>query len=275
MTLPLEAVRSLLFAPGKDELKLAKALDSAADLVVADLEDAVPPAEKEAARDTIAKVFARQRGRALRFVRINAPGTEWAEADLAALAEIAPDGLMVPKATPSALTALGDEGLPVIALVETAAGVRDAYETAAHPRVAALMLGGADLAAEANLEVRADGQELLHARSTLVFASVAAGIRPPFDVVHLDVHDDAALEAEARLARSLGFGGKACVHPAQLAGVHRVFTPTEAETEHANAVLAAFDDAARRGESVVLLDGKLVDPPIVNRARATLARAAR
>ncbi|MFD2398176.1 aldolase/citrate lyase family protein [Prauserella oleivorans] len=133
MTLPLEAVRSLLFAPGKDELKLAKALDSAADLVVADLEDAVPPAEKEAARDTIAKVFARQRGRALRFVRINAPGTEWAEADLAALAEIAPDGLMVPKATPSALTALGDEGLPVIALVETAAGVRDAYETAAHP----------------------------------------------------------------------------------------------------------------------------------------------
>ncbi|PXY36881.1 hypothetical protein BA062_10100 [Prauserella flavalba] len=266
-------MRSLLFAPGKDERKLTKALASGADLVVADLEDAVPPGEKEAARETIARVFAREPRDRPRFVRINAPGTEWADGDLAALADIRPDGIMVPKATPSALAALGEHGPPVLALIETAAGVREAYETAAHPRVAALMLGGADLAAEANLEVRADGQELLHARSTLVFASVAAGIRPPFDVVHLDVRDDAGQEAEARLARSLGFGGKACVHPAQLSGVHRVFTPTEAETAHAKAVLAAFDDAAGRGESVVLLDGKLVDPPIVARARTTLARA--
>ncbi|MBK1783206.1 CoA ester lyase [Prauserella sp. ASG 168] len=263
----------MLFAPGKDERKLAKALASEADLVVADLEDAVPPGEKELARATIAAAFATRRSRGLSFVRINAPGTPWFADDVAALSGVALDGIMVPKATPSALGALDEDGPPVIALIETAAGVRDAYETAAHPRVVALMLGGADLAAEANLELRADGQELLHARSVLVFASIAAGLRPPFDVVHLDVRDDAAQEAEARLARSLGFGGKACVHPAQLAGVHRVFTPTEEETAHASAVLAAFDDAQRRGESVVLLNGKLVDPPIVASARTTLARA--
>lgn len=279
----LAPVRSLLFAPGHQEAKLRKALASGADAVIADLEDAVPPEEKDAARRSVATVFA---GTPVddpadgsvhrRWVRVNAPGTPWFEADLGALADTAVDGLMLPKATASsleALDALQPTGPPVIALVETAAGVRDAYRTAEHPRVAALMLGGADLAAEAALQVRADGQELLLARSTLVFASAAAGLRAPFDVVHLDVRDEAALEAEARLARSLGLGGKACVHPAQLAGVHRVFTPTAEETAQARAVLAAAREAEEQGRAVALLNGRLVDPPIVAQARTVLARA--
>ncbi|OZM70439.1 CoA ester lyase [Amycolatopsis antarctica] len=267
------SLRSLLFAPGKDEAKLRKALASGADAVIADLEDAVPPPEKGAARATTTRVFAEEPVRCLRFVRVNGAGTEWLGDDLAALREVGVDGLMVPKATPAAIEALGPEGPPVIALIETAAGVRLAHETAAHPRVAALMLGGADLAAEANLEVRPDGQELLFARSTLVFASVEAGIRAPFDVVHLDVRDDEAQRAEATLARSVGFGGKACVHPAQLDGVHSVFTPTADETGHARTVLAVYEEAMARGDSVALLNGKLIDPPIVLRAQATLARA--
>ena len=268
-----EALRSLLFAPGKDEAKLRKALATHADGVIADLEDAVPPGEKDTARRTIATVFATEPKRGPRFVRINTPGTPWAADDLAAVAELDIDGVMLPKATPSTLDAIGPDGPPVIALVETALGVRFAWETASHPRVAALMLGGADLAAEANLELRADGQELLFARSSLVFASAAAGIRAPFDVVHLDVRDDAGQEAEARLARSLGFGGKACVHPAQLDGVHRVFTPTAAEIEHGRGVLAAYEQAMARGDAVALHEGKLVDRPVVLRAQATLSRA--
>ncbi len=117
----------------------------------------------------------------------------------------------------------------MIAIVETALGVRQAYETARLPRVAALVLGAVDLGAELGLEPRADGQEVLYARSQLVVDSAAAGIRSPFDLVHLDTRDDEGLEAEARLARSLGFRGKACIHPAQVEIVNRVFSPTKEE----------------------------------------------
>ncbi len=266
-------IRSLLFAPGNDARKLRKALSSEADAVVADLEDAVAPADKRDARQTVAAVFADVPPRSQRFVRINAPETGFSEADLASVAALDCDGLMVPKATPTTLDVLDTRGPPVLALIETAAGVRDAYVTAAHPRVAALMLGGADLAAESNLEVRADGQELLFARSTLVFASTAARIRSPFDVVHQGVHDSEAQEHEARMARSLGFGGKACVHPAQLDGVHKVFTPSAEETEHAQQIVAAYDSAMARGDAVALLHGRLIDQPIVLRARSIIAHA--
>ena len=105
----------------------------------------------------------------------------------------------------------------MIAIVETAQGLRLAYETASSPRVAALLLGAADLGAELGWEPRPDGLELLYARSKVVADSAAAGIRGPFDIVHLDTRDDAGLEAAARFARSLGFRGKACIHPAQVA----------------------------------------------------------
>lgn len=275
MNADLSGIRSLLFAPGDDPRKLRKALASDADAVVADLEDAVVPSAKAAARQAVAEVFAEVPADGLRFVRVNAPETGLLAEDLAALDCVEHDGLMLPKATRASLEALGADGPPVIGLIETAAGVRDAYDAAAHPRVAALMLGGADLAAEANLEVRADGQELLFARSTLVFASTAAGIRAPFDVVHLDVRDADAQRWEAELARSLGFGGKACVHPEQLAGVHTVFTPSAAETEEAERILQAYRQAEERGDAVALLNGKLIDLPIVLRARSTLARASR
>jgi citrate lyase subunit beta/citryl-CoA lyase len=208
-----------------------------------------------------------------RLVRINALGTEWAAEDLACPATAHIDGLVVPKATPAALEALDPDGPPVIALIKTAAGVRLAHETAGPPRVAALMLGGADLAAEASLEPRTDGYELLLARSTLVMASAEAGIRAPFDVVHPDVTDHHGQHTEAVLARSLGFAGKACIHPTQLDDVHRVFMPTEQELEHAREIVTAYQDAQARGDAVTLIDGELVDAPIVQRARSTLARA--
>jgi citrate lyase subunit beta/citryl-CoA lyase len=163
----------------------------------------------------------------------------------------------------------------VIAIIETAAGVRAAYETAVAPRVAALLLGAVDLGAELGLEPRADGLEVLYARSQLVVDSAAAGIRPPFDIVHLDVRDDAGLEAECRLARSLGFRGKGCIHPAQIDIVNRVFAPSDAELEWARDVVEAFEREEADGRGVFALDGEMVDLPVVERARRILAEGER
>jgi citrate lyase beta subunit len=208
-------------------------------------------------------------------VRVNGADTQWFADDLALVEELQPDAIVLPKATPDAVAALGVEGPPVVAIIETAAGVRSAYETAAEARVAALLLGSVDLGAELGLEPRLDGLEILYARSKVVVDSTAAGIRPPFDIVHLDVKHDAGLEEECRLARSLGFRGKACIHPAQLEVVHRVFVPTGAEVEWAKRVVEAYEREAGEGRGVFALNGSMVDLPVVERARRILAEAER
>lgn len=271
----LATARSLLFAPGNDERKLEKALAAGADALVADLEDAVPAGEKEAARAVAGRVLAEPRTGSLVAVRVNAAGTEEWEADLEAVARLALDALVLPKATPDAVAALGPDGPPVVAIVETAQGVRQAYETARMARVAALVLGAVDLGLELGLEPRADGLEVLYARSRLVLDSAAAGIRSPFDLVHVDTRDHEGLEAEARLARSLGFRGKACIHPAQVEIVNRVFSPTEVEVDRARRVVEAYERALAEGHGVVALDGEMVDLPVVERARRVLAETER
>jgi citrate lyase beta subunit len=271
----LATARSLLFAPGLEERKLQKALGAGADAVVADLEDAVPAGEKEAARAVARRVLEGRATRSLVAVRPNAVGTAHWEADLEAVSGLELDALVLPKATPEAVTALGPDGPPVIAIVETALGLRQAFETARLPRVAALVLGAVDLGAELGLEPRADGLEVLYARSQLVVDSAAARIRSPFDLVHVDIRDDEGLEAEARLARSLGFRGKACIHPAQIEIVNRVFSPTEEEQEHARRVIEAYEHALADGRGVVALDGEMIDLPVVERARRVLAETER
>jgi citrate lyase beta subunit len=235
----------------------------------------VPAGEKEAARAVARRVLEGRATRSLVAVRPNAVGTAHWEADLEAVSGLELDALVLPKATPEAVTALGPDGPPVIAIVETALGLRQAFETARLPRVAALVLGAVDLGAELGLEPRADGLEVLYARSQLVVDSAAAGIRSPFDLVHLDIRDDEGLEAEARLARSLGFRGKACIHPAQIEIVNRVFSPTEEEQEHARRVIEAYEHALADGRGVVALDGEMIDLPVVERARRVLAETER
>lgn len=272
MTL-LANLRSLLFAPGSDERKLARALASGADAIVADLEDAVAPAEKAAARTLVAHMLGGPSAGCARIVRVNGTDTELWRDDLAALEALGLDAIMLPKATPQAVQALGPSGPPLIAIVETAIGLRLAYETACEPRVAALALGAADLGAELRLEPRTDGQEILFARSSLVVDSAAAGIRPPLDVVHLDTRDDIGLEHEAALARSLGFGGKLCIHPAQVEIVNRAFGPTVEQLAWARAAVDAYEQGLAAGRGAVSLDGEMIDAPVVERARALLARA--
>jgi citrate lyase subunit beta/citryl-CoA lyase len=215
--------RSLLFIPGHDADAYDAAYASEADAVVADLEDFVPAERKDEARRVVAAMFDGASDGPARLVRINAPETGLSEADLAAIAELELDALVLPKATPEAIAALGRDGPPLIAVIESAAGLRLAYEVAAAPRVAALGLGAFDLAVDLRLERREDALELLYARSKLVVDSAAAGIRAPFDRVYPSLDDAAGLEADAVYARSLGFGGKNCTHASQPSVVNRVF----------------------------------------------------
>ena len=269
----LSLVRSVLFAPAGEERKLRKALASGADAVVADLEDATPPGERAAARAVVEAVWADGQSRAGRGLRVNAAGSEWFDDDLALSRRLMLDFLMLPKATPEAVEALGADGPPVLAIVETADGLRRAYDMAAAPRVFAVALGSHDLGAELQTTSRADGLELLYARSRLVADSAAARLRAPFDTVFLDFHDPTGLEHEARLARTLGFGGKLCIHPGQLDVVNDVFAPSDAELEWARRVVDAHAAGLREGRGVVALDGRMIDTPVVRRAERLLALA--
>lgn len=269
--MPITGLRSLLFAPGSDEHKLRRALQARADAVIADLEDAVAPAQKDEARALVGRVLADAGAAAAAMVRINGTESPHFARDLELVQSLPLRAIVLPKAMPESVDALGPVGPPVIALVETAQGLRRAYETASHARVLALVLGAVDLGLELGLEPRSDGQEVLFARSKLVLDSAAAGIRAPFDLVHLDVGDGEGLEAECRLARSLGFRGKACIHPAQVEIVNGVFAPGEGELARARRIVETYTQGIAEGRGAVALDGEMVDLPVVERARRLIA----
>ncbi|HJU47400.1 MAG TPA: CoA ester lyase [Gaiellaceae bacterium] len=271
----LETARSFLFAPGSDEHKLRKALAAAADAVVADLEDAVAAAEKPAAREIVVRVLSETGSGPLRLVRVNGAATPWHDGDLAAVERLAPDGLVLPKATPEAMRELARLGLPVLAIVETADGLRRAYELASTRPTAGLILGAVDLGLALRLEPRPDGQELLFARSSLVVDSAAAGIRGPIDQVWVDVRDTEGLDEDCRFARSLGFRGKACIHPGQVPVVNEAFAPSADELLRARDVVETYERAAAEGQGATALDGEMIDLPVVERARQLLADAKR
>lgn len=218
MSLPY---RSLIFVPAHDAERLEQAFASGADAVVADLEDAVPHDRKQEARDLLSELLPAQRG-AARLVRVNEVGSAAVATDLELVEMLPLDAIVLPKATAAAVAAL-DVDLPVVAVIETAQGLREAYEVASAPSVAVLELGAADLSADLRLTPRPDAAELLYARSKLVVDSAAAGIRAPIDRVYPRFDDAAGLEADTAYARTLGFGGKGCAHPAQPAVVNAVF----------------------------------------------------
>jgi citrate lyase subunit beta/citryl-CoA lyase len=268
----LQTARSFLFAPGSEERKLVRALESGADAVVADLEDAVAPAEKAAARDLATRLMTVASPGPVRLVRVNGAGTEWHDGDLAAVAGSGIDGVVLPKATAAAVSAVGDRlGLPIVAIVETARGLREGFEIGSDERVSVLLLGAVDLGLELGLEPRADGQEILFARSSLVVDSAAAGLRGPVDRVWVDVRDLDGLARDCEVARSLGFRGKALVHPDQVGPTHEGFAPSASELQRAREIVAAYERAVGEGRGVVALDGEMIDVPVVERARELLS----
>jgi citrate lyase subunit beta/citryl-CoA lyase len=214
--------RSLLFVAANDAAALSAAYESGADAVVADLEDPVPDSEKQHARDVVAEILPGTRNGAARLVRVNVLDGPFAEDDLALAAAVGADALVVPRATPERIASLRPDGCPVIAVIETAAGLRGAFEVASHPRVGAIALGANDLGKDLGLELRSDGQELLYARSKVVVDAVAAGVRRIFDRVCPHGALD-ALEDDALLGRQLGFSGKSTITPAHVAVINRIF----------------------------------------------------
>ncbi|MGY6635274.1 MAG: HpcH/HpaI aldolase/citrate lyase family protein [Alkalilacustris sp.] len=272
---PPRARRSLLFAPANRPEVHAKALASAADVVCLDLEDAVPPQAKEAARTLGVPFLAPAPDGPERVLRINALRSAEGLRDMLAVIEARPAGgvVLLPKVATAdevcwADMLLSEAGLSLglAVLIETAQGVENAAAILrASPRIAFALFGGVDLAAELGVEVA--HEPLLHARSRLVLAACQAGV-DVLDVPALAFRDAAAVRAEADMARRLGFTGKAVIHPSNLAEVNAAFTPSPAEIARAEAVVAAWS-AAPTG--LVVLDGKLVEKPVIRAMQRILA----
>ncbi|ALV43687.1 hypothetical protein AU252_01040 [Pseudarthrobacter sulfonivorans] len=262
------SARTFLFVPGNRPERFPKAAASAADLVVIDLEDAVPDDEKEAARVAASTWLAAGMSAA---VRINGIGTEHCSNDIAAMSGL--NGLsavVIPMAADSRTIAgvyqmLG-ENVEIVALIETAAGVLNAREIAAAPGVARLAFGHLDFAADIQSSVESDA--MLYARSTLVMASRAAGLPGPVDGVTTQLDDYLVAANDATRSRKLGFTGKLCIHPGQAEGVNAAFMPTDDERTWALRVLSA---SASGG--AVRVGGEMVDAPIVLRAQDILRKS--
>jgi citrate lyase subunit beta/citryl-CoA lyase len=283
-------MRSLLFCPGNHERRMQKALTAGADAVILDLEDSVHPDAKSDARALVAGALAAERaGAAVVVVRVNAEDTGWHLSDLAAILPARPDAIMLPKCDgPRALRRLSDRldaleaafGLPhqgtaVLPLItETAQALADMAYGGVTPRLRALCFGAEDLAADLGVDARgATGLNplLAHVRHQVAVAAAAAGV-PALDTPFPDPGRPDLLATEAAQAAALGFAGKLCIHPDQIATVHQAFRPTAARLAWARATIAALDDASSAGVAVV--DGRMVDRAHLKLAHRYLGMAA-
>ena len=264
-------MRSFLFVPGIRPERFSKALTSGADTVIVDLEDAVVEADKAQARQYVAdgaSAFDASTTRVL--VRINGFGTPWFDDDLALLTARGIDGVVLPKAesAEALLNVARVSGKPILPIVESALGVWQVLEVARAPGVERLVFGSVDF--ELDLDCSGSWDALLYARSRIVLASRVAGLLPPVDGVTVTLDDTAKLAADASAARRLGFGGKLCIHPKQVAQVNASFSPGEDELAKAREVVEAFE---RAGGGAVSVAGRMVDLPVLLKARRQLALA--
>ncbi len=275
--------RSRLYLPGTEPKYFINAGLHAPDAIILDLEDAVHPAEKDTARILVRNALrAVDFGAAERLVRINQLGYE----DLDEVILEAPDGVLIPKvehpeqvvAVDERITSLLDRNhleRPVwlVPILESALGIENALAIAqASERVVALSIGLEDYTADLGVPKTAEGGDSLYARRRLVNAAHAARVGAS-DSVYSDVADMEGLRRWAERSRALGFDGMACIHPLQIAVVHEAFAPTQAEIERALRIVAAYEEAMARGEGVVSLGSKMIDPPVVNRALKLVERA--
>lgn len=259
----LSVARTLLFVPGDRPDRFAKAAAAGADVVVLDLEDAVAAPRKDAARTEVRGWFA---AGGTGIVRVNGAGTPWHAADLDLAAELRIPVLLPKAEDPDdvARVVAALHGGPVVALVETAAGVLAAPAVCAVTGVVRPAFGNVDLAAELGLD-HADHAALAHARQSLVLAAAAAGTAPPVDGVTTAITDDDVLLDDLHHAVRTGFTGKLCIHPRQVATARDAFAPTPEQLVWARRVLAAAPDGA-----AAAIDGQMVDAPVLSRARRFL-----
>ncbi|HZS84237.1 MAG TPA: CoA ester lyase [Stellaceae bacterium] len=283
MTASLRPRRSVLYMPGSNARALEKARSLDADGLIFDLEDAVAPDAKSAARDTIgAALAAGGYGRREIILRVNGLATPWGRADLAAAARLPIDAVLLPKVESAdgvrqAEAALAAEGAPsdlaIWCMMETPRGILRAEEiAAASPRVAALVMGTSDLAKELQAQHTRDRLAMLPSLGLCLLAARACGLAI-LDGVHLDLGDDEGFIQSCRQGRVLGFDGKTLIHPKTIAAANEIFAPSAEEVAWSRRIIAAHAEAAAAGKGIVLLDGKLIENLHVENARRRVALA--
>ena len=270
-------LRSVLYMPSSNARALEKAKTIPADAIIFDLEDAVAPEAKQAAREqACAAVCSGEYGRRTLTIRCNGLDTPWGGADLQAAAAARPHAVVVPKVSGpdhlAQVAAVVGQDTRIWAMVETPAAVFAVREIAGHPQVDALVLGTNDLAKELRAALVPGRAPLVPHLATALLAAREAGIEV-LDGVYNDVKDLEGFEDECRQGAEMGFDGKTLVHPTQVDVANRVWAPDEAEVDHARRVIAAFDEAQREGKGVVTVDGRMVEHLHVDNARRTLATA--
>lgn len=274
--------RSMLFIPGNSPNLLQNCDILGSDSVILDLEDAVSPAEKDSARILVRNFLSTMdRNNVEVIIRINSVDTAFCKEDLKAIMPYRPDVIMLPKSSTKddILTVskmigklerkLGFEKntVKMMPLIETALGVENAYQIAsATDRVVAIFLGAEDLSADLRCKRTKESNEIFYARQRLVVAAHAAG-KDVYDTPFTDVDDIEGLEKDAAFAKSLGFTGKASISPRHIEGINAAFSPTKADITYAHEVLDAIEEAKKQGKGVVALRGKMIDAPVVNRAK--------
>ncbi len=279
--------RSLLFLPGNNPNMLINADYLGSDAVIFDLEDAVSPAEKDAARYLVRNTMRYMTLGCEKIVRINSVDTSYWKDDIDAVLPECPQLILLPKVSSPADVLTADEYMTMVEkklgmevgtvgimpLIETALGVENSYSIAvSSPRVKALFLGAEDLTADLQCKRTKEGREIEYARTRLVVAARAAGV-DVYDTPFTDVNDDEGIEVDARLAKSFGFSGKASISPRHVEVINSVFSPTDAEINYAYDVLEAIETAKKQGKGAISLNGKMIDAPIVARAERTIAMA--
>ncbi|MGB0497646.1 MAG: HpcH/HpaI aldolase/citrate lyase family protein [Rubricella sp.] len=273
--------RSVLYMPGSKERALEKAKTLPADALILDLEDAVSPDEKPAARALVAAaVKARGFGKREVIIRTNGLDTEWGEADLAAAAEAGPDAILVPKvngpedihAVDKAISA-APASTTIWAMMETPLGILNAREIAASsPRLACFVMGTNDLVKELHAAHTPDRVAMVPSLAICLLAARAYGLAC-IDGVYNAFKDDDGLRAACEQGKAMGFDGKTLIHPAQLDVANMVFGPGEAELEEARTQVAAFEEAQAEGRGVAVVNGRIVENLHVENARRLLAEA--
>ena len=279
-------LRSLLFVPADSPRKLEKARGLRPDAVILDLEDGVSVENKLRARSLLSAELPNLRKTQSRiFVRVNSLQSSWFAEDLHAAASPGVAGIVLPKVETAAevsdvddVLALVEEqkglpggGLRLLPSIESASGVLQAGAVArCSSRTLALVFGGEDYCADMGMTRTKSGDELFFARWMISLAARAAGVEA-IDTVFTDLNDPSGLIADTRRARQMGFGGRLLIHPGQIDAVHRAFAPDEEAVIWAERVVSAFDEASRQGAAVVVVDGKMVDWPVLLQARRILA----
>lgn len=273
--------RSVLYIPGSKARALEKAKTLPVDAIIFDLEDAVAMSEKANARALLAATLAEGGyGPRAQIVRINGMDTEWGEDDLATIAAIGSEAILLPKVNSAAdILALAArlDTIPeavqtrIWAMMETPQGVLNAAEIARAPRMAGMVMGTNDLAKDLGTRSTPDRAPLLAALSQCLLAARAAGI-VIVDGVFNAFKDEDGLRAECTQGRDFGFDGKTLIHPAQVAIANAAFAPTDAEIDLATRQIAAFEEAEAAGQGVAVVDGRIVENLHIETARATLAK---